>query len=404
MLAWLRARRQPLFDVVAVVAAALDVALVVPEQAHLYSVIVCGIACLALTARRHFPALVLLVTIPGFLIGWSEIAGMIALGTVAYRYRRGWQTIAGGLGVWCCRFLIWPPAEFLSESWREHTLMAIYAAVVAGMPVAIGLFAAARKDLAARIAELDASRARERRLLERAVRADERTKIAREMHDVVSHQVTLIAMQASALQVATCGSDARDSATCEEDGSTEAPEIAGTIRLLCRRTLEELRSLVGVLRTQPADEQVPSVAEETHGDPTEEARQAASSHRDMHALAEIARADGVHLTVQPELLEEDLPSAVSAAAYRTVQEALTNARKYAPGASVAVSVSTAAGELRVEIVNGEGIETALPPLPSGGHGLIGLRERAALLGGSLRAEPTLTGGFRVRAEFPLPRR
>ncbi|MGH3435289.1 MAG: sensor histidine kinase [Sciscionella sp.] len=361
-------RLQPVvLDICAVILASLDVVLVVPQQAQLYSNILSGIACLALVLRRRFPFLVMVATIPGFLLGWSQIAAMIALGTVAYRYRKRWPTLVSAAGAWSCRFMIWPIGSFLGESWREHFLDAIYGIVVAGMPIAIGLFAAAREELAARIAELDASRERERALVTRAVRADERAKIAREMHDVVSHQVTLIAMQAGVMQV----------------GGAEPKQIAGTIRDLCARTLNELRGLVGILRTAP----------ET-GD---------AGRRGLRALTELAEESAVSITVEPSLLDVQLPAAVSVAAYRTVQEALTNAHKHAPGADITVRISSCTDELWIEVRNGPAVRSPAE-LPSGGHGLLGLRERAALLGGTLHARPSPPGGFLVRATFPLSMR
>lgn len=364
---WLRRRRGLLLDIAAIVVAALDVALVIPDKAQLYSWILSSTAVAALAFRHRFPFLVTLLTIPGFVAGWAELAPMIALGTLAWKRSWGWQMVVAAIGVWVGRFVEWPLSDFQNESWREHALDAIYACFVIGMPIAIGFLVTARKDLAARLAQLNASREREQRLQAIAVRADERSRIAREMHDVVSHQVSLIAMQAGALQVS------------HEDERVR--EVAGTIRKLSARTLDELRDLVSALRTAIDGEDEP----------------------DLDTLLDLVRESAVKVRFDMDLGGVPVPGPVAGAAYRTVQEALTNIRKHAFDAPATVRVAVVNGELSVEVHND-------PPaparqgllLPSGGHGLIGLRERAALLGGRFEAAPTEPGGFRVHARFPLP--
>jgi signal transduction histidine kinase len=197
---WLaRIRSSPLVrgiasDVLVLAVAALDVWLVTPEKAETYSIWLSWIAVAATLLRRYFPFVAILLVIPGFLAGWAQLAAMIVLGTLAYRYKVSWQTaVAAGL-VWLGRFVLWPWADFLVQTWREHVLAAIYGVIVAGMPVALALLISVRQELSARIAQLAESRDRESRLQAETVRAAERARLAREMHDVVSHQVTLIAM------------------------------------------------------------------------------------------------------------------------------------------------------------------------------------------------------------------
>ncbi|MBO0841014.1 MAG: sensor histidine kinase, partial [Sciscionella sp.] len=308
------------------------------------------------------------ITIPGFLVGWSPLAAMIALGTLAWKRGFGWKLICAGLLAWACRFVIWPIDQFTQESWHEHIDDGMWAAITAGMPIAIGLLITTRQALRTRISELAASRVREQQLHARAVRADERAKIAREMHDVVSYQVTLMAMQAGALQMT--------------GGDEQSREIAGTIRKLCGSTLDELRGLVGALRG-PAD-----------GD-------AGSRLAD---IVELARQNGTELDSDTDLGAVDVPAAVAAAAYRTVQEALTNAHKHAPGAQTSVRIAAEHTKLVVEVRNGpptRGTPTRAAQLPSGGHGLIGLQERAAMLDGTFDSAPTPDGGFVVTATYPL---
>lgn len=355
-------------DVFAVVLAILDVWLVIPEEAPSYSLWLSGAAVAAMVLRRHVPFVAVLVTVPGFLTGWSQLAAMVALGTLAKRRGWNWQLVVGSVLVFLCYFIRWPLTEFFALTWREHVLHVIWGVIVAGMPVAIGLLFTVRQELSQRIRELASSREREKALYAETVRAAERAKLAREMHDVVSHQVTLIAMQAGALQVAAPDESSRTSAT--------------TIRELSTRTLEELRSLVGVLRSgDAADAGQPGLDE-------------------LGDLIRNFRSESVPVALDMAAELSRLPRSVSHAVYRTVQEALTNVRKHASGARASVRVTAQRDTLLVEVRN-ERSGNRAPSLPSGGHGLIGLRERAGLLGGTFSAGPTSEGGFRVSATYPL---
>ncbi|MDQ2587561.1 sensor histidine kinase [Saccharothrix yanglingensis] len=359
--------RQWAFDVAAVVVAALDVWLRVVPEAEAYNYVLSILSVVALVLRRRFPFLVVLLTVPGFLAGWAQLAAMIALGTLARRKLLTTQTfIAAGL-VWFSRFFLWPIDQFLALEWSTHVHDAIYGCLVAGMPVAIALLAHAREELSAKIADLAVSRERERVLHAHAVRADERARLAREMHDVVSHQVSLIAMQAGALRVAA--------------DDPNAQQVAGVIRNLSTRTLDELRQLVSVLRTTDGDD---------------------SPQPGIEDLPALVAGAGIPTTLTVRGEVEGLPAAISGAAYRTVQEALTNVRKHAGSAPTTIQVTTTEEHLRVTVENSAPADPhAGGAFPSGGHGLVGLRERAALLGGEFEAEHTAAGGYRVRVTFPL---
>jgi signal transduction histidine kinase len=355
-------------DVAALLLAVLDVWLVIPEDAQSYSIWLSAVAVAAMVMRRHVPFLAVLVTVPGYLTGWSQLAAMIALGSLAKKHRLlSWRMVVGCVLVFVCGYVRWPLSEFVSLSWQEHLLNVIWAVIAMAMPVAIGLLITARQELSERIRELASSREREKRLLAETVRAAERAELAREMHDVVSHQVTLIAMQAGALQVSANGGTA---------------ETARTIRELSTRTLEELRNLVGVLRSgDAADECQPGLDE-------------------LDDLVRNFRDESVPVALDVEAEPSRLPRPVSHAVYRTVQEALTNVRKHASGARASVRVMAEQDTLVVEVRNGRA-KARKPALPSGGHGLIGLKERAGLLGGTFSAGPTSEGGFRVSATYPL---
>lgn len=369
-------------DVAALLLAVLDVWLVIPEDAPSYSIWLSAVAVAAMVMRRHVPFLAVLVTVPGFMTGWSQLAAMIALGSLAKKHRLlSWRMVVGSVLVFLCGYVRWPLTEFVALSWQEHMLNVIWAVIIAGMPVAIGLLISARQELSARIRELASSREREKKLLAETIRAAERARLAREMHDVVSHQVTLIAMQAGALQVST-GKNSERSLRSEN----HIEESARTIRELSTRTLEELRNLVGVLRS---------------GDIAEEGQPGVDA---LDELVANFRCDQVPVALDVHTEPSRLPRSVSHAVYRTVQEALTNVRKHAAGARASVRVLTQQDTLVVEVFNGRA--NARTPalsstLPSGGHGLIGLEERAGLLGGTFSAGPTAEGGFRVSATYPL---
>ena len=362
---FLRRHSGPLSDVGAIALALLDVLLVFPKDAELYSHILSGVACLALVLRRRYPFLVLLATVPGYLAGWSQLAGMIALYSLAKKKAWNWQTMAGAVLMMLCAFIIWPLSEFFGLDWRHQLLNLLWAVINAGMPLALGLLVTTRKELVHRLTELAATRERKQQLQAQAIRAEERTRLAREMHDVVSHQVTLIAMQAGALKVTVTDPASR--------------EIATTIRRLSTKTLEELRQLVGVLRTNDDDDGRP----------------------DLSDLRRLVSDCGLAVTLNVDGDIEAIPRPVSAAAYRTVQEALTNVGKHAPSAAVSVLVQLGEDELVVRVRNGRPRGQRTPALPSGGHGLVGLTERAELLGGSCHAEPSRDGGFVVTSRFPL---
>ncbi|MGK4582161.1 sensor histidine kinase [Kitasatospora sp. HPMI-4] len=329
-----------------------------------------ALATLALLLRRRCPVLVLLLTLPASFVTFIWIAQITAVYSVASRRTRPWAAAAGACAFALSEFFHWPLADHPLAFDRDNALYAIQCAMLGAAPTALGMLARTRRELAVRLDELTKGQQRESRLLAERVLATERARLAREMHDVVSHQVSLISIQAGALQVSTADPAARSTAV--------------TIRELSVRTLEELRQMVGVLR-------------------------AAGVRRDeslapQPRLADLPRliADsGLCVKVRLGTGDRPWPEAVERAAYRTVQEALTNISKHAPGAQVDVVLATRGTRLLVEVRNGR--PPRLPgqaPLPGGGHGLVGLRERAQLLGGAFSATATPDGGFTVCAELP----
>ena len=241
------------------------------------------------------------------------------------------------------------------------------------LPGALGAWARTRAELVAALTGRAERAEAERELMARESVLTERTRIAREMHDAVGHRVSLMVLQAGAIEVA-----ARDPERVEQ--------LAGQVQAAGRRALEELRQMVGVLRAGELDEAAPLGPQPELGD--------------LPRLVEAAREAG--MTVRwtgPAEGTAPVDPVVGRAAYRIVQEALTNAGRHAPDAPVDVVVERCPGELRLRVVNGRPSQRP-EGVPGGGFGLVGLGERVRTLGGRLRAEPRLDGGFAVEAVLP----
>jgi signal transduction histidine kinase len=210
---------------------------------------------------------------------------------------------------------------------------------------------------------------------ERARRAllEERTRIARELHDVVAHHLSLIAVRAETAPYRLTGLP--EPARAEFGSLSEEARVA----------LTEMRRLLGVLRhDQPAD------------------RAPQPELADLPSLVDTVRQAGLSVEFSFPAALDDVPSGVGICAYRIVQESLSNASQHAPGAPVTVSVGHDSGAVLLRVANGPGGEGG-PPVEEkkGCHGLTGMRERVALLGGSLSAGPSPDGGFVVSAVLPL---
>ncbi|MEU8180382.1 histidine kinase [Micromonospora sp. NPDC049044] len=240
------------------------------------------------------------------------------------------------------------------------------AAGLVGLPLVFGLWVRARRDTLAALRDRAERLEGEQEARADQVRAEERTRIAREMHDVVAHRVSLMVVHAGALEV-----------TAADPSTVEA---AALIRTTGREALTDLREVLGVLR---------------------QAGPAVLPERGLDALDELigeSRAAGLRVHRRDEGVPAALPATVGRTAYRVVREALTNVRKHAADAESTVCLRYLPDGLEVRVSNGpsEGGRS----LPGAGQGLLGLRERVELLGGRLEATP-VDGGFLVRALIPV---
>ncbi|MFF3325042.1 sensor histidine kinase [Streptomyces sp. NPDC002889] len=357
--------RAPLLDAALVAVSLLDV------WAHLDTGEPLRLACalvaaLSLVLRRRLPRLTYLLTLPAVLLSDAVFAALAALYTLASLTRRRILLAVCAIAFTISDMTSWPSPNFdLSATSTWITLG--YTAATAGAAVFLGQLVQTRRDLSLRIAEISEARDHERLLTDQTVLARERAQLAREMHDVVSHQVSLIAVRAGALQVGT-----RDA---------EAKEAAATIRRLSVQTLDELRHMVSVLRA-------------SGGRPTELTPQPS-----LADLQQLVDSSGIEAELRTDL-PDGLPPTVQRAIYRTVQEALTNVRKHAPGAGATVRMCHEGGAVRVTVTNTAPTRPALP-LPSAHYGLVGLHQRAELLGGTVTSGPTVDGGYELRLVLPV---
>ncbi|NLU70414.1 histidine kinase [Streptomyces sp. HNM0574] len=353
-----------------------------------------ALGALPLLARRRFPVAVALVSLAGAVTQASPFAGLFAFYAAgAYRHTRSQALTWALAGVGLLAFAPWDslPALTLGElaGWLFRFAVQLL------VPLLIGLYVRERRAVHAALLERAERAEREQRLIAEAARVEERARIAGEMHDVVSHQVSLIVVHANALEAV-----AHDPETSRQ--------AAATIRTAGRQALHELREMLGVLRRDGEEPARGTGSAEGTGDaPSAEEQRARPTLEQAGGLVAASRAAGLPVTLRAEGERRTLPDPVERAAYRVVQEALTNVHKHAPGAETEVRLGYGRRELRVEVTNGPA-EGHGPDaggadlLPSGGHGLIGLGERVRLSGGAIDTGPRPGGGFQVLATLPVP--
>jgi len=337
---------------------------------------------LPLGLLRAYPAAAAVVVSAACVLSLSAFHALIAAGLIAelaglYRLgRSGSQLLAGILAL---PFLVLALAGPTGPEARTLVLLAALGPSAAWAGAARRARSEAAEYSAAR--EVIAST-----LIEHTVRG-ERARVSRELHDVVAHHISMIAVQAEAARLTTTGMPAAGAQRLSAIGDS------------ARTALTEMRRLLGVLR------------EDTRaGTPGQQGtdRQPQPGLQQINELLDEARdasGSGIRLIVSGHMAAVD--PGVELAAYRIVQEALTNARRHAEGAAVDVELRYTADALWLRIRdNGPGPPPAAPPSctvtpPSGGQGLLGMRERAAAVGGELRTGSAHGGGFVVEATLPI---
>jgi signal transduction histidine kinase len=327
----------------------------------------------ALLIRHRAPLSVLaLAVVAQVVLGWGPVVVfplLLALFNVAeYSDRRAVVAATIVAGAAMVLTLIVHKALITATSVGSRLL-------VIGLVVAIALYLRARADYINGLKERAERLERERELLARQAVGDERVRIARELHDVVAHNVSLMVVQAQAL-AATDGTEAQNA-------------TLGHVADLGRDALSEMHRMLGVLRLQDGD-----AAE----------REPQPGVRDLPTLVERTRQAGLATTLAVEGNPRDLPAAVDLSVYRIVQEALTNVIRHAHAGQAAVTLAYSPEAVEVTVLDdGTGANGTHPngDSPTGGHGLVGMRERVTLFGGELETGRRSYGnGYRVRALIP----
>ncbi len=415
------------------------------------------VAGLTMIVRRQWPLAVVMVSIavlPAQMGGLLALVGLYTLSTTAAP-RRVIAALAGmvGAGTIIVTYLVMDSDPELQEPmpvWFTPLISALFGVATVVPPVLLGKYVRARRRLVESLRDRADGLERELALLadhaeERAhwARGEERRRIAREMHDVVAHRVSLMVVHAAALQ-----------AVARKDPE-KAARNAALIGDMGRQALTELRTMLGVLRAgEPRGDRPQGAGDPDGADqrgrprapagtgapprrsgPGESSGSAAASTRlveiaasasavsatvprqwdgrrdgprlsELAALVDQSRAAGMAVELSVEGEVRDHPDQVEATAYRVVQEALTNVHKHAAGAAARVRLAHRDGEVAVLVQNEcpDGAPGGATGLPSGGNGLVGMRERVLALGGGFVSGPVDGGGFRVSAVIPDRRR
>jgi signal transduction histidine kinase len=300
-----------------------------------------------------------------------ELMFVLGIGSYCVGAHSTLRRALAGLAVFAAGAVIYGQAnhDVMSGNTGDEWSVAFFTTAILAAWLA-GVFVRSRREAAAQAARTAAAE----RQAERAV-ADERARMARELHDIVSHNLSVVVLQAAGAQAA---------------GGTDTGPTLEKIERSGRQALVEMRRLLGVLR-QPDE---PAAGPELSPQP---------GLAELAALAEGVRAAGLPVVLVIDGDPAGLPAAVDISAYRIVQEALTNVLKHAGPARAEVRVGCGVDEVFIEVTDdGAGPQPAGPAGPvGGGHGLAGMRERVALFGGELAAGPRPGGGFAVRARLPL---
>ncbi|KAB1915993.1 sensor histidine kinase [Micromonospora sp. AMSO31t] len=349
------------------------------------------VMALVLLFRRTHPSAVAagvaVLALLQVVLGWGplayDIGVLIALYSVVKYADRLRDGVLAGIGAAIGVLLAAAQMPGAAPWWAG----ALYYGLVTGAVWLVGLNVRTRRLYVVSLEERATTLEREREAEARAAVAEERTRIARELHDVVAHSMAVMIVQADGVRF-----------TIDRDPET-AREAAKVVADTGRQALEEMRRLVGVLREPSRPE--PAAAPDA-------ALDAEPAHRrpalvELPDLLDRFRAAGLRITDTATGTPVALPPGLELTVYRVVQESLTNALKHAGvGAAVELRLDWSADAVVVRAVDDGRGRPVVRPAPSGGHGLVGMRERVGVYDGSLAAGPTLGGGWRVEARLPLP--
>ncbi|MFI7075741.1 sensor histidine kinase [Micromonospora sp. NPDC049903] len=337
---------------------------------------VVGLACtVALWWRRRWPLGLLLVTLPLTMVSVTSVAALLIIYfTVVVHLRTAVALAVTAAGLVCNMFF----ALFRPDPHSSYWAATIWGMVITLLVMAWAMFVRARRQLVLSLRERAERAEAEQQLRVAQAQQLERTRIAREMHDVLAHRISLLSLHAGALEF-------RPDATGEE-----VSRAAAVIRGSAHAALQDLREVIGVLRADTS-----LTAEPERPQPTLD---------DLPALVAESRAAGTRVDLRDRVSDpEQLPAGLGRSVYRIVQEGLTNARKHAAGAAVTVGLSGGPGDgLAVEIRNRWPVGEAVPAIPGTGTGLVGVAERVTLAGGRLEHGRDDSGDFRLAAWLPWP--
>ncbi|MFI6438470.1 sensor histidine kinase [Streptomyces sp. NPDC050759] len=329
-----------------------------------------ALACAAVWLRRRWPFGLALATIPlGVLSDTAGGACMIAVFTLAVHRPFRYVAWVGGINIAVVplTYRLRPDADL------PYLVSVVLTVVLVAAIVGWGLLVRAKRQLMFSLRDRARRAETEARLRAEQAQRLAREAIAREMHDVLAHRLTLLSVHAGALEF-------RPDAPQEE-----VARAAGVIRESAHEALQDLREIIGVLRAADHDDT-------GRPQPTLAA---------LDTLVAESREAGMKVVLDSRVSDPaDVPASVGRTAYRIAQESLTNARKHAPGTEVTVTVTGGPGEGLVVTVRNPAPEGEVPHVPGSGQGLIGLTERATLAGGRLEYGAETDGAFGVRAWLP----
>ncbi|MFG3421297.1 sensor histidine kinase [Micromonospora sp. NPDC048063] len=334
------------------------------------------VCCVLLWVRRRWPLGLAVATLPLTVFSLASAVPLLIIYFTVVVHRR----TAVALGITAAGLV----TNFFFSYLRPDPHLPYWVATVWGVVLSLsvlawGMFVRARRQLVVSLRERAERAEAEQQLRVTQARHLERTRIAREMHDVLAHRISLLSLHAGALEF-------RPDAAPEE-----VARAAGVIRDSAHAALQDLREVIGVLRAETAAEEDPERPQPTLGD--------------LPALIEESRSAGVRVSIREVVTAaERVPAAAGRSVYRIVQEGLTNARKHAAGATVTVDVGGGPGDgLTVEIRNRWPVGGITgPEIPGAGTGLVGIAERVSLAGGRLEHGRDDSGDFRLAAWLPWP--